>query len=162
MKNKAIILVSILILVAIIICMFILGNKSYYNVEPLFGSDEEKLMGIIQIGGSELDYDYSVVDRYFQTCDFETIEFGGTEKYLIIPREDEIDVYYLELTEDGGMKEEFKKTMDAPFYITCNVSDIISNSLLRIKKGPKQYSYSPYISLKDGSLVVEDFVLHIK
>jgi len=60
------------------------------------------------------------------------------------------------------MKEKYIKTMNKPFYITCNVSDIISNSLLRVNKDGEQYSYSPYISLKDGNVFVEDFVLEME
>lgn len=163
MKKKIIIFVSlIVVIIAIAVGIFVLTKPSYYKTKIPFATNDGKLMGIIQIGGSELDYDYSLVDKYFKTRDFETIEFGGTEKYLIIPREDGISVYSLELTEDGDVEEKFVKNMSEPFYITCNVSDIISNSMLRIMKDAKQYSYSPYISLKDGSLVVEDFVLHIQ
>ena len=99
------------------------------------------------------------------TKEFETINLDGTEKYLIIPRDCEVQVYSLamgEVDDDILMNETYIKTMTEPFYITCNVSDIIANSLLKVVKDGKQYSYSPYISLKDGSLVVEDFVLNIE
>jgi len=161
MKSKLVILMIFIVLIIVVICMWLFRGPSYYKTELPFEANDGKIMGIIQIGESKLDYDYSVIDKYFKTREFETIEFGGTEKYLIIPREDTIAVYYLELKDDGGVEEKYVKNMFEPFYITCNVSDIISNSLLRVVEGSKQYSYSPYISLKDGSLVVEDFVLHI-
>lgn len=164
MKKKLIIL-FILIVLSIIFAafyMFVLRKPSYLKAELPFKDNDGMLIGIIQIGGSELDYNYSAVDKYFNTREFETIEFGGTEKYLIIPRDNPIDIYSLNMDEDGGMRETYIKSMSEPFYITCNISDIISNSLLRVNVNGKQYSYSPYISLKDGSLVVEDFVLYIK
>lgn len=163
--NKKIIILSIivvLVLVTVLGYIFVLNKPSYLKTDLPFEANDGKLMGIIQIGGSEDDYDYNIVDKYFKSREFETIEFGGTEKYLIIPRDNEVEVYSLNMDEEGMMSESHIKTMSEPFYITCNVSDIISNSLLRVMKDGKQYSYSPYISLKDGSLVVEDFVLHVQ
>ena len=142
--------------------MFVLRKPSYIKTELPFYNNDSLLMGIIQIGGSNLDYDYSVADKYFNLRNFETIKFEGTEKYLIVPKDHPIEVYSLIMDEEGGMKETYIKSMTTPFYIECNISDIISNSLLRVNVNGKQNSYSPYISLKDGRLVVEDFVLHIK
>ena len=162
MNKKVIILSVIIILIIALGLIYILSKPSYIKTDLPFKAKDNKLLGIIQIGGSEEDYDYSTVDKYFKTREFETIEFGGTEKYLIVPRHNEVKVYSLSMDEDGKINESYVKSMTEPFYITCNMSDIISNSLLRIIKEEKQYSYSPYISLKDGSLVVEDFVLHIQ
>lgn len=144
-----------------------LFNKpTYLKIDIPFEKDDGKLLGIMYIGGSEEDYDFILVDKYFNTRNFETVELEGTEKYLIIPRDCEVEVYSLSMDEvdetDFVMREKHIKTMNKPFYITCNVSDIISNSLLRVNEDGKQYSYSPYISLKDGSVVVEEFVLEIK
>ncbi|MBQ8044396.1 MAG: hypothetical protein IJ272_09700 [Clostridia bacterium] len=163
MKKKLLVLAVILVLAFVFAALyiFVLGKPSYLKTDLPFEKADGKLLGIIQIGGSKEDYDYSIADKYFKTTDFETIEFGGTEKYLIIPRNNEIEVYSLNMDEDCLINETYIKTMTQPFYITCNVSDIISNSLLRVMVDGKQYSYSPYINLKDGSLVVENFVLHI-
>ncbi len=142
------------------------NKPTYLKTDLPFKKDDGKLLGIMYIGGLEEDYDYTIVDRYFNTRDFETVKLEGEEKYLIIPRYCEVEVYSLSMDEvdeeDFVMNEKYIKTMDKPFYITCNVSDIIANSLLRVNKDGNQYSYSPYISLKDGSLVVEDFVLEIE
>lgn len=163
MKIKLIILtIILLILTGIVLNLFVFTKPSYQKINLPFGNNDGKYIGIIQIGSMSFDYDYSVVDKYFKTREFETIEFGGTEKYLIIPRNKKVEVYSLEMDLDGAMKETYIKSMTEPFYITCNVSDIIANSLFRVMIGGKQHSYSPYISLKDGTLVVEDFVLHIK
>lgn len=164
MKKKLIILVIIVVLSTMFVAVYrlIFSKPSYLKIELPFKDNRDMLLGIIQIGGSELDYDYSIVDKYFNFRDFETIKFEGTEKYLIVPKDNPIEVYSLIMDEDGGMRETYIKSMSEPFYIICNISDIISNSLLRINVNGKQYSYSPYISLKDGSLIVEDFVLHIK
>ena len=164
MKKKVLIITGSIIVIIAAVVLFCnnFRTPSYYKTKLPFEKNDGKLMGIIQIGGSDIDYDYSVVDRYFQTQDFETIKFGGEEKYLIIPRNDTLQVYSLEFTEDGKIEEKYIKSMDEPFYITCNISDIISNSMIRITNKNGQYSYSPYISLKDGNLVVEDFVLHIE
>lgn len=167
MKNKLVVLAVILVLALAFVALYILvlNKPSYLKTDLPFEKDDGKLLGIIQIGGLEEVYDYSIVNKYFNTRDFETISLEGEEKYLIIPRDCEVEVYSLsmgEIDEESiSMDETYIKTMTEPFYITCNVSDIIANSLLRVVKDGKQYSYSPYISLRDGSLVVEDFVLHI-
>ena len=161
-------LIGLIILITVSIGIyFIFFNKSaYLKIDLPFKKDDGKLLGIMYIGGLEEDYDYTIVDKYFNIKDFETVELEGTEKYLIIPRNCEVDVYSISMDEvyemDFGMKEKYIKTMDKPFYITCNVSDIIANSLLRVNKDGIQYNYSPYISLKDGSIFVEEFVLEIE
>lgn len=168
MKKFCIALIGLVILVAVSLGIYLIffNKPGYLKIELPFQKDDGNLLGIMYIGGLEEDYDYTIVDKYFKTRDFETIELGGKEKYLIIPRECEMEVYSLSMDEvdeeDFVMKEKYIKTMNKPFYITCNVSDIIANSLLRVNKDGKQYSYSPYISLKDGSVFVEDFVLEIE
>lgn len=168
MKKKFLVLVVILVLILsfVVLYRFVFGKPNYLKLDLPFDKDDGKLLGIIQIGGLEADYDYSIVDKYFNTRDFETISLEGEEKYLIIPWDSEVEVYSLSMgkidEENFSMDKKYIKTMTKPFYITCNVSDIIANSLLRVVKDGKQYSYSPYISLKDGDLVVEDFVLHIQ
>ncbi len=168
MKKRWIALIGLIVLIVVSIgAYFIFFNKpTYLKTELPFKKDDGKHLGIIYIGGLEQDYDYTIVDRYFNTRDFETVELEGTEKYLIIPRDCDVEVYSLSMDEadeiDFVMNEKYIKTKDKPFYITCNVSDIIANSLLRVNKDDEQYSYSPYISLKDGSLFVEEFVLEIE
>ena len=164
-----------LIILIVLIFIGLIGVGVYFSffnkteeitIKLPFEKDDGKLLGIMYIGGLEEDYDYTIAEKYFNTREFETIELGGTEKHLIIPRECEVEVYSLSMgeidDENFSFDEQYVKTMNEPFYITCNVSDIMPNSLLRVKKDGKQYSYSPYISLKDGELMLEDFVLQIK
>lgn len=168
MKKIWLVLIVLVVLIVFVIGIYLsLCNKPLYlKMELPFEKDDEKLLGVIYIGGLEEDYDYTVVDKYFNTREFETVDLEGEEKYLIIPKECEVEVYALSMDEvdesSFEMNEKHIKTIDKPFYITCNISDIISNSLLRVKKDGKTYSYSPYISLKDGSIVVEEFVYYIE
>jgi len=168
MKKSWIVLIFIVVLITVGVGVyFIFFNKpSYLKMDLPFEKDDGKFLGIIYIGGLEEDYDYTIVDKYFNTREFETVELEGQEKYLIIPRDCKVEVYSLSMDEidemDFVMKEKHIKTMDKPFYITCNVSDIIANSMIRVVKDGKQYSYSPYISLKDGSVFVESFVLEVE
>ena len=63
---------------------------------------------------------------------------------------------------DSGSFDKIKRGMfREPFYVTCNISDIYSNVLIEVIYKDTVYDYSPYISLKDGSLFVEDFVLEV-
>ena len=168
MKKIVIVLVGIAVLIVLSIGVyFIFFNKPGYLKEQLpVKNDDEKLWGIIYVGGLEQDYDYTIVDKYFNTRDFETVNLEGEEKYLIIPRGCEVEIYSLSMDEvdeeNFEMNEKYIKTLDKPFYITCNVSDIIANCLIRVNKDGNQFSYSPYISLKDGSIAIENFVLEIE
>ena len=161
------IVVVVIILTIIVGTMILVSqpfNKSNLDESMIpFKVENGKYIGIVYIGGSEENYDYSVVNKYYKNDEFDIIDVGGEEKYLIIPLGNPVSVFSLDLTEDGGVEEKLiRKTMIAPFYIKCNVSDIFSNSLLRVTVHGKQYSYSPYISLKDGSVVVENFVQHVQ
>lgn len=167
MKKKLLIICSVLIILIVSICIGVIVvkiDKDQDKNNPLlpFEIEEGKYIGIMYIGGSEDSYDYTLVNKYYEKNEFETIDIGGEEKYLVIPLGNSLSIYSLELTEDGGVDEKLiRKTIISPVYIKCNRSDIFSNCMLRITINGKQYSYSPYISLKDGSLVVEDFVFNI-
>ena len=125
-------------------------------------NDDYDMLAIFFLGGLDGSYDYSVVNKYFTEDEFKkfhTLELEGEECYLIVPRDNiSITVSSLSMTEDGGTKARKVTEFNEPFFIKCNVSDIFPNAELSFKYNGKLYTYSPYISLRDGSVVVEDFV----
>ena len=95
------------------------------------------------------------------------LETAGSELYLIVQREDvDISVY------EQGMDPETGEMLTgdlravfiapAPFLLRCNISDIIPNILLTLgsTRGEK-LEYSPFISLRDGSVSVTEGILDL-
>ncbi len=83
----------------------------------------------------------------------------GGEHYLIVPANPNtyVEVYTAALDEQGNLnKVDLIHVSDdmGPLHIKCNASDIVSNIILVFGEGEDQFEYSPFISLKDGSLVV--------
>lgn len=168
MKKKVTAIITIVLSVALIATVLVLyhiNNESEYAYGVGFGGNN-KLLGVIYLGGSESSYDYSIVDKYFtkeEQKTFITAELGGEEMYLIIPRyEKETYLNKLEMTEDGGTNRVRYMMSMPPFFVKCNVSDIFPNAEITFNHKGIEYVYSPYISLKDGSVVVEDFVYLIE
>lgn len=158
MKNKKVILVFLMLFVLVIIGFFMWRNSRSISFK------DDKVMAIINIGSDEKSYDYSLVKKYYGNKKIPEISTSGSEKYLIIPRykDSYINVYELVINDSGSFDKIRRGMFSEPFYITCNISDIFSNVLIEMIYDGKVYNYSPYISLKDGSLFVEDFVLEVK
>lgn len=160
MKNKKVIFGVIIVLLVIIISVFAWTKISR---KIPFEKNDGKLMAIINLGDNEENYDYSLVKKYYGNKKMPEINISDSEKYLIIPRyaDSYINVYELVMNDSGGFDKIKRGMFSEPFYVTCNISDIYSNVLIEVIYKDTVYDYSPYISLKDGSLFVEDFVLEV-
>jgi hypothetical protein len=145
---------------------FMLNDTNSYIKELPFTKNDGKIIGIINIGEDSELYDYSLVNQYFDedVLNSETILMAGSEKYFIFPRykKTTFKIYLLTMNDNGDVDKTFIKETNKPFYVVCNVSDIFSNVLIEIEYNNQVYEYSPYISLKDGTLYVPDFVLEVK
>lgn len=81
---------------------------------------------------------------------------GGWDIYCIVPATDDtkITVNSAELDENAEISktgELYSATGDA-ILLYCNVSDILSNTLVTVTSGSESLSFSPHISLRDGSV----------
>ena len=86
---------------------------------------------------------------------------SGDELYLIVPCEGvTAKVYEYDFDWEGGDDGRGALLADfggEPFILRCNVSDIVSNTLIVFESaGGSVLEYSPYVSLKDGTLGVPD------
>ncbi len=130
------------------------------NIDIQF--EDNQIMAVVFLGGWENSYDYSTVEKYFTTTEFENFSFGGREKYLIVPRYDEsIELSNITYT-DKGTETEHVTTVKGCFYITCNQSDIMSNVMITTEHNGEKYEFSPFLSGKDGSLVLPEYVKELK
>ncbi len=120
-----------------------------------------------------LGYDYGDFvrqDPYMympQGTDYVTLDNSGLEMFLVIPRNADVtgEVLWLELAAESAEMEVVEQmlavTDGQPFFLRCNVSDIIPDIEITLTSGDKTTTFSPYISLKDGSVVLGDYVQEI-
>ncbi len=93
-------------------------------------------------------------------------EFGseGNEKYLIVPRHTDtyIEVFEIELSEDGQVVKKnetpsLTTEKGSVLWLTCNMSDLYPDVLLVLKNDEGLIAeVSPFISLKDGEIVITE------
>ena len=90
----------------------------------------------------------------------------GQEFYLLIPKYDDASVTMqeLELSEEGELKAVANENIDGkvvsgPTIICQNISDIAPNAEISIKDRDGETKFSPFISLKDGELMIDGAVL---
>lgn len=155
---KKILLSSFIALLFLLTIYFSFENTTNYSSKLPF-NNAKFLIAIFD--------DETIVKKYYSSKELnkvQNINIDGINKFLIIPRYKniEIEIYKQELKEDGKMKETLVKKVNEPFYLECNISDLYSNAVIKIKYKNKTYNYSPYYSLKDGSLMLEDFVMYLK
>ena len=85
------------------------------------------------------------------------------EFYLIIPRYPDMAVKLYQNDINGAAPVLlFEAENCVPFVVQCNISDIFSDLTVELSYGGEAVSFSPYISLKDGSVQVGERGLELK
>lgn len=85
------------------------------------------------------------------------------EFYLLVPKYDDADISLkeLELSEEGTLDAVPNEALDGkivhgPTLIVQNISDIAPNGEITIKDKAGEVKFSPYVSLKDGELMLDE------
>lgn len=108
---------------------------------------------VAHLGYQEIeDLDY-YVQRYLDNSDVPIHYLSSGDYYLIIPRYEgmELSLYTNDFnTSDSTLF--YQETDCQPFIIQCNVSDIFPDATIELTYQGETVSFSPFISLKDGSL----------
>lgn len=77
------------------------------------------------------------------------------EYYLIIPRYSDMSLrLYKGDMETMGQTLIYEETACRPFIIQCNISDIFPDASISLSRDSETVEFSPYLSLKDGSVQV--------
>lgn len=85
------------------------------------------------------------------------------EFYLIIPRYPDMAVKLYQNDINGAAPVLlFEAENCVPFVVQCNISDIFSDLTVELSYGGEAVSFSPYISLKDGSVQVGERGVELK
>ena len=159
-KNRKKLIIIGIILVVLMAIFYILNNRfgiTKYAEDLNIPSDSKELIAIALLNNIE------EAETKYKIEDAKVYEYNGGELYLIIPiyKNVSINVYSAVMEEADIVKDNLLYTTNKPFILKCNVSDIIPNIIIEIKQNNIVYEYSPSISLKDGSLYVNEHVMDI-
>lgn len=159
-KNKKKLIIIGIIIVILMAVFYVLNSKfgiTKYAKELDIDKNTDKL-----IAAAMIESESEVKEKYFDE-EFMVYENVGDELYFIVPIQKNvtINVYSAVMEESDIVKDKLIATTNKPFILKCNISDIIPNIIIEIKQNNKVYEYSPYISLKDGNLYVNEYVLDI-
>ena len=99
-----------------------------------------------------LDY---YVQRYLDSDKLPVHYVSDGDYYLVIPRYDGMSLsLYVNDFETSLGTLRFRDPDCGPFVVQCNVSDIFADVTVRLEYHGETAEFSPFISLKDGSLMI--------
>ncbi|MDD3244443.1 MAG: hypothetical protein PHD32_12115 [Eubacteriales bacterium] len=115
----------------------------------------DQLYAVALVGFDDLTELPFYLDNYVHSDSVPIHYFSAGEYYLIIPRYSDMDLklYQNDMTADSSTLV-FAEQDCAPFLIQCNISDIFSDATISITYDQETVAFSPYVSLKDGSIQI--------
>ena len=123
---------------------------------------DNQLYAVAYLGYEEIDNLEFYREKYIDEGALQTHYFSVGEYYLVIPRFEDMHVRLYRNDFDTMDKILTYECADSqPFIIQCNISDIFSDVTIEISYQGETVEFSPYISLKDGSVVIGDRGLNI-
>ena len=127
------------------------ADAPYENID----FQEGQLYAAAYLGWEEMeDLDFCR-ETYLRGADVPVHYVSPGEFYLIIPRHPETAVKLYRNDINGGQPALiYQAEVCVPFVVQCNISDIFSDVTVELSYGGETVSFSPYISLKDGSVQV--------
>lgn len=134
------------------------GQENSYCAVSYIGYTEKTTVQEVQ---DELTGKFELTDfSFIEDIPAENVVIaGGCDIYCIVPVDTDsvIKVESQSFDENGqSVKGEILyEGGSEPILLVCNVSDIMTNSLVTIEKGEETYEFSPYLSLQDGSIAYE-------
>lgn len=117
---------------------------------------------VAHLGYQEIeDLDY-YVQRYLDSDDIPIHYLSSGDYYLIIPRYEGMELSLYANDFNTSQSTLFYQESDCqPFIIQCNVSDIFADATIELTYQGETVSFSPFISLKDGSLDIGEHGLDL-
>ena len=117
---------------------------------------------VAHLGYQEIeDLDF-YVQRYLDSADVPIHYLSSGDYYLVIPRYQGMELsIYVNNIETSDSSLFYQETDCHPFIIQCNVSDIFPDATIELTYKGETVSFSPFISLKDGSLDIGEHGLDL-
>lgn len=114
------------------------------------------------LGYNEINELSFYVQNYLDSENIPIHYFSQGEYYLVIPRYSNMTVMLykndMQTTQSSLI---FEEKECRPFIIQCNVSDIFSDATVCLTYNEETVEFSPFISLKDGTVEVGDRGINI-
>jgi len=123
---------------------------------------EDQLYAVACLGYDRIDNLAFYTENYLDNDNVPVHYVSPGEYYLIIPRYPDMALSLYRNHLDAPDPVLFYEVDNcSPFVIQCNISDIFPDVTVSLTYGTETVSFSPYISLKDGSVMVGDRGLDI-
>ena len=134
-------------------------NESKRNNIPFA---EDQLYAVAYLGYITIEDMNYYLENFLDEEELPNYYFSGAEFYLVIPRYEDMEVrlYRNDLATMGKTLEQ-ECEAGKPFIVQCNVSDIFPDVTVELTYNGEKVEFSPYISLKDGSVQVGERGLNI-
>ena len=115
----------------------------------------EQLYAVAYLGYQTADGLGYYAQRYLDSDKLPVHYVSDGDYYLVIPRYDGMSLsLYVNGFETSLGILRFQDPDCGPFVIQCNVSDIFADVTVRLEYNGETAEFSPFISLKDGSLMI--------
>lgn len=102
------------------------------------------------------------VQRYLDGVQPPVYTVSDGDYYLVIPRYDGMALTLSAIDlETSQTRLLFEDPDCGPFLLQCNASDVFADACVRLSLGGEAVEFSPFISLKDGSLELGEYGLDI-
>ncbi len=119
------------------------------NIYKNIAYNEDSLYAVEYLG-----YGEESLDKIENKEEYEFFYFEGDEYYLVVPRYDDMSFKLSEITDFDKISLLYTSNEVNPFIVKGNISDIMSNFQIEFTYKEITTTFSPYISLKDGSVMV--------
>lgn len=116
---------------------------------------EGQLYAAVYLGYQEMDRLEEYAGRYLDSDQVPVHYLSDGDYYLVIPRYSgmHLSLYRNDL-ETSQPSLIYEDPNCGPFVLQCNVSDIFADATIRLTYEDETAEFSPFISLKDGSVDV--------
>ena len=136
-------------------------NNVMYKKDSISFTDNQSY-AVAHLGFQKIDDMDYYSDKYLVSNDIPVHYISDGDYYLVIPRyagmrlqlyENDIESFDSHLI--------YEDSSCTPFIIQCNVSDIFSDVTVKLTYEGRTVEFSPFISLKDGTLDIGEHGLNI-
>ena len=139
---------------------YLTGNDMYKKDSISF--DDNQYYAVAYLGFQEIDDMDYYTDKYLVSNDIPVHYTSDGDYYLVIPRYPGMRLQlYKNDIESSESHIIYDDSSCTPFIIQCNVSDIFSDVTVRLTYEDRTIEFSPFVSLKDGTLNVGEHGVNI-
>ena len=116
---------------------------------------EDQFYAVAHLGYQEIENLEFYAEQYLDSNELPVHYFSDGDYYLVIPRytEMKLSLYRNDIVTSSSALV-YEEPDCRPFILQCNVSDIFPDAAIQLTYAGETVEFSPFISLKDGSVDV--------